>query len=157
LRKVAFADWRKLASTNMAKNIKAIVKLQIKAGQATPAPPVGTALGPHGLNLGEFCSKFNDATKDKMGSIIPVELTIYEDRTYDFKLKTPPASDLLRKAAGVEKGSGEPHKTKVGKITKAQIKEIAELKLVDLNANDVEQAMKIIEGTARSMGIEVVD
>ena len=141
----------------MAKNIKAIVKLQIKAGQATPAPPVGTALGPHGLNLGEFCSKFNDATKDKMGSIIPVELTIYEDRTYDFKLKTPPASDLLRKAAGVEKGSGEPHKTKVGKITKAQIKEIAELKLVDLNANDVEQAMKIIEGTARSMGIEVVD
>jgi large subunit ribosomal protein L11 len=141
----------------MAKNIKAIVKLQIKAGQATPAPPVGTALGPHGLNLGEFCSKFNDATKDKMGSIIPVELTIYEDRTYDFKLKTPPASDLLRKAAGIEKGSGEPHKIKVGKITKAQIKEIAELKLVDLNANDVEQAMKIIEGTARSMGIEVID
>jgi len=141
----------------MAKAIKAIVKLQIKAGQATPAPPVGTALGPHGLNLGEFCSKFNDATKDKMGSIIPVELTIYEDRTYDFKLKTPPASDLLRKAAGIEKGSGEPHKIKVGKITKAQIKEIAELKLVDLNANDVEQAMKIIEGTARSMGIEVVD
>jgi large subunit ribosomal protein L11 len=141
----------------MAKKIKTVVKLQIKAGQATPAPPVGTALGPHGLNLGEFCSKFNDATKDKMGSIIPVELTIYEDRTYDFKLKTPPASDLLRKAAGIEKGSGEPHKTKVGKVTKAQIKEIAELKLVDLNANDVDQASKIIEGTARSMGIEVVD
>ncbi len=141
----------------MPKAIKTIVKIQIQAGQATPAPPVGTALGPHGLNLGEFCSRFNDATKDKMGSIIPVEVTIYEDRTYDFKLKTPPASDLLRKAAGIEKGSGQPHKVKVGKVTKVQIKEIAEKKKVDLNANDVEAAMKIVEGTARSMGIEVVD
>jgi large subunit ribosomal protein L11 len=139
----------------MAKAIKTIVKIQIQAGQATPAPPVGTALGPHGLNLGEFCSRFNDATKDKMGSIIPVEVTIYEDRTYDFKLKTPPASDLLRKAAGIEKGSGQPHKDKVGKVTKSQIKEIAEKKMIDLNANDVEGAMRIVEGTARSMGIEI--
>jgi large subunit ribosomal protein L11 len=141
----------------MVKAIKTVVKLQIKAGQATPAPPVGTALGPHGLNLAEFCSRFNDATKDKIGNIIPAEITIYEDRTYDFKLKTPPASDLLRKAAGIEKGSGEPHKTKVGKVSKTQIKEIAELKMVDLNADDVEAAMKIVEGTARSMGIEVID
>ena len=134
-----------------------MVKIQIDAGKATPAPPVGTALGPHGLNLGEFCSRFNDATKDKMGSIIPVEITIYEDRTYDFKLKTPPASDLLRKAAGVEKGSGQPLKNKVGKVSKDQIRKIAEQKMVDLNANDVEAATKIIEGTARSMGIEVID
>ena len=141
----------------MAKKIKTMVKIQIDAGKATPAPPVGTALGPHGLNLGEFCSRFNDATKDKMGSIIPVEITIYEDRTYDFKLKTPPASDLLRKAAGVEKGSGQPLKNKVGKVSKDQIRKIAEQKMVDLNANDVEAATKIIEGTARSMGIEVVD
>lgn len=141
----------------MAKKIKTMVKIQIDAGKATPAPPVGTALGPHGLNLGEFCSRFNDATKDKIGSIIPVEITIYEDRTYDFKLKTPPASDLLRKAAGIEKGSGQPLKNKVGKVTKEQIKKIAEQKMVDLNANDVEAAMKIVEGTARSMGIEVVD
>lgn len=139
----------------MAKKIKTMVKIQIDAGKATPAPPVGTALGPHGLNLGEFCSRFNDATKDKMGSIIPVEITIYEDRTYDFKLKTPPASDLLRKAAGVEKGSGQPLKNKVGKVSKDQIRKIAEIKMVDLNANDVEAAMKIVEGTARSMGIEV--
>lgn len=141
----------------MAKKIKTMVKIQIDAGKATPAPPVGTALGPHGLNLGEFCSRFNDATKDKMGSIIPVEITIYEDRTYDFKLKTPPASDLLRKAAGVEKGSGQPLKNKVGKVSKDQVRKIAELKMVDLNANDVEAAMKIVEGTARSMGIEIVD
>jgi len=141
----------------MAKKIKTMVKIQIDAGKATPAPPVGTALGPHGLNLGEFCSRFNDATKDKMGSIIPVEITIYEDRTYDFKLKTPPASDLLRKAAGVEKGSGQPLKNKVGKVSKDQIRKIAEQKMVDLNANDVEAATKIIEGTARSMGIEVID
>lgn len=141
----------------MAKAIKTMVKIQIEAGKATPAPPVGTALGPHGLNLGEFCSRFNDATKDKMGSIIPVEITIYEDRTYDFKLKTPPASDLLRKAAGVEKGSGQPLKNKVGKVSKEQIKKIAEQKMVDLNANDIEAAVKIIEGTARSMGIEVID
>ena len=141
----------------MAKKVKTIIKIQINAGQATPAPPVGTALGPHGLNLGEFCSRFNDATKDKMGSIIPVEVTIYEDRTYDLKFKTPPASDLLRKAAGIEKGSGQPLKNKVGKVSKDQIRKIAEQKMVDLNANDVEAATKIIEGTARSMGIEVVD
>jgi large subunit ribosomal protein L11 len=141
----------------MAKKIKTIVKLQIPAGQATPAPPVGTALGPHGLNLGEFCSRYNDATKDKTGSIVPVEITIYEDRSYDFKLKTPPASDLLRKAAGIEKGSGEPHKNKVGKVTRAQICEIAETKLPDLNAENIEGACKIVEGTARSMGIEVID
>ena len=141
----------------MSKPIKTIVKIQIKAGQATPAPPVGTALGPHGLNLGEFCSRFNDATKDKIGSIIPVEVTIYEDRTYDMKYKTSPVSDLLRKAAGVEKGSGKPHKNKVGKVTRAQVREIAEAKMPDLNANDIEGAMKIVEGAARSMGIEVVD
>jgi large subunit ribosomal protein L11 len=141
----------------MSKPIKTIVKIQIKAGQATPAPPVGTALGPHGLNLGEFCSRFNDATKDKIGSIIPVEVTIYEDRTYDMKYKTSPVSDLLRKAAGVEKGSGQPHKNKVGKVTRAQVREIAEAKMPDLNANDIEGAMKIVEGAARSMGIEVVD
>lgn len=153
----------------MAKKIKTIVKLQIPAGQANPAPPIGPALGQHGLNIGEFCAKFNDATKDKIGSIIPVEITVYEDRTYDFKLKTPPASDLLRKAArplgeaspgeatGIEKGSGSPLKEKVGKVTRAQIREIAELKMADLNANDVEAAMKIVEGSARSMGIEVIE
>jgi len=141
----------------MAKKIKTMVKIQIDAGKATPAPPVGTALGPHGLNLGEFCSRFNDATKDKIGSIIPVEITIYEDRTYDFKLKTPPASDLLRKAAGIEKGSGQPLKNKVGKVSKDQVRKIAEQKMIDLNANDIEAATKIIEGTARSMGIEVVE
>ncbi len=139
----------------MAKAIKTIVKLQLPAGGANPAPPVGTALGPHGLNLAEFCSKFNAVTQDKKGDIIPVEVTVYQDRTYDFKLKTPPASDLLRKAAGIEKGSGNPLKEKVGKVTKAQIREIAEKKMADLNANDVEAAMKIIEGTARSMGIKV--
>ncbi len=139
----------------MAKKIKTILKLQLEAAKATPAPPVGTALGPHGLNIQEFVLKFNEATKDKAGQIIPVEITVYEDRTFTFVLKTPPASFLLRKAAGLEKGSGEPNKNKVGKITKNQVREIAEVKMVDLNANDVEQAMKIIEGTARSMGIEV--
>jgi large subunit ribosomal protein L11 len=139
----------------MAKKIKTIVKLQIEGGRATPAPPVGTALGPHGLNLQQFVVQFNDATKDKMGEVTPVEITIYEDRTFDFKLKTPPVAYLLRVAAGVEKGSGEPNKKKVGKVTKAQVKEIAEKKMVDLTANDVENAMHIVEGTARSMGIEV--
>jgi large subunit ribosomal protein L11 len=139
----------------MAKKIKTILKLQLEAAKATPAPPVGTALGPHGLNIQEFVLKFNEATKDKLGQIIPVEITIYEDRTFTFVLKTPPASFLLRSAAGLEKGSGQPNKNKVGKITKDQLKQIAEVKMVDLNANDVEQAMKIIEGTARSMGIEV--
>ena len=139
----------------MAKPIKAIVKLQITAGQANPATPVGTALGPYGLNIQDFCSRFNEATKDKKGNIIPVELTIYEDRTFDLKLKTPPASDMLRKAAGVEKGSGSPLREKVGKVSKAQVKQIAQTKMEDLNAHDVDAAMKIIAGTARSMGIEV--
>ena len=139
----------------MAKRIKAIVKLQIPAGKATPAPPVGTALGPHGVNIQDFVTQFNAATKDKEGSIIPAELTIYEDRSFTFRLKTPPASDLLRKAAGVEKGSGEALRTKVGKVSKKQIREIAEVKMPDLNANDIEAAMKIVEGTARSMGITV--
>lgn len=139
----------------MAKEIKTIVKIQIPAGQANPAPPVGTALGPHGLNLQDFCSRFNEATKDKMGNIIPAEVTIYKDRTFDFKLKTPPAADLLKKAAGIEKGSGIPQKNKVGKVTRKQVQEIAELKMVDLNADNVEAAMKMIEGTAKNMGIEI--
>jgi len=140
----------------MPKKVKTIIKLQIGAGQANPAPPVGPALGQHGLDIQRFCSQFNEATKDKMGDIIPVEITVYADRTFDFKLKTPPASDLLKKAAGIEKGSGDSRKTKVGKVTKQQIREIAEKKMVDLNANDVEAAIKIIEGTARNMGIEIV-
>ncbi|PIS35259.1 MAG: 50S ribosomal protein L11 [Parcubacteria group bacterium CG08_land_8_20_14_0_20_38_56] len=139
----------------MPKKIKTLIKLQIPAGQATPAPPVGPALGQHGLNIGEFCAKFNDATKEQQGNIIPVELTVYEDRTYEFKLKTPPASDLLKKAAGIEKGSGEPHKKKLGKVTKEQIREIAQRKMEDLNADSLEAAEKIIEGTARSMGITI--
>jgi len=137
------------------KKIKAKVKLQIPAGQATPAPPVGPALAPQGLNLGEFCKKFNDLTKNQVGFTIPVEVTVFEDRTYDFRLKTPPASELLRKAAGIEKGSGEPNKTKVGKVTKEQIRKIAEQKMPDLNTEDIEQAVKIIEGTAKNMGIEI--
>ena len=139
----------------MAKKIKTIIKLQIEAGKATPAPPVGTALGPHGVNIQDFVLKFNEATKDKMGQITPIEMTIYEDRSFNFVLKTPPAAFLLRKAAGLEKGSGEPNKKKVGKVTKAQVKEIAEIKMADLNANDIDAASKVIEGTARSMGIEV--
>ena len=139
----------------MAKPIKTIVKLQIPAGKANPAPPVGPALGQHGINIGDFVSRFNDASKEMSGDIVPVEITVYEDRSFDFKMKTPPASDLLRKAAGVEKGSAKPPAQKAGKVSKAQIKEIAERKMEDLNANDIEGAMKIIEGTARSMGIEV--
>ncbi|MFA7319388.1 MAG: 50S ribosomal protein L11 [Parcubacteria group bacterium] len=139
----------------MAKKIKTIIKLQIQAGKANPAPPVGPALGQHGLNIQEFCTKFNDQTKDKMGDIIPAEITIFEDRTFSFVLKTPPASDLLRKAAGIQKGSGSPLKEKVGKITEAQLREIAEKKMPDINANDIEAAMKIIGGTARSMGIKI--
>jgi len=141
----------------MAKLIKTTVKLQIPAAAANPSPPVGPALGQHGINIAQFCQQFNEASKEMAGNIIPVEITIYEDRTFDFKLKTPPASDLLRKAAGVEKGAGDPLKNKVGKVTKAQIREIAEKKMTDLNANDIEAAMKIIEGTARSMGIEIVN
>ncbi|MCK6462739.1 MAG: 50S ribosomal protein L11 [Candidatus Pacebacteria bacterium] len=139
----------------MAKNIKTIVKLQIPAGKANPAPPVGPALGQHGVNIGDFVSKFNEATREKMGDIIPVEISIYDDRTFTFKMKTPPASDLLRKAAGVEKGSGKNVASKVGKITKVKLKEVAERKMEDLNANDVDAAMNIIAGTARSMGITI--
>ncbi|PJB50308.1 MAG: 50S ribosomal protein L11 [Candidatus Brennerbacteria bacterium CG_4_9_14_3_um_filter_43_9] len=133
------------------------MKLQIPAAKATPAPPVGPALGQHGLNIQEFCIKFNDASKEMAGDIIPVEITVYDDRTFDFKLKTPPAAELLKKAAGVEKGSGVPNKKKAGKVTKAQIREIAERKLVDLNTTDMDQAMLIISGTARSMGLTVID
>ena len=138
------------------KPIKTIIKLQIPAGKANPAPPVGPALGQHGLNIGEFCAKFNEATKDKGSDIIPVEITVYEDRTYDFKLKTPPASDLLKKAAGIEKGSASQLTKKVGKITREQVRQIAERKMEDLNAETIEAAMKIIEGTARNMGIDIV-
>ena len=141
----------------MAKPIKAKVKLQLQAGAANPAPPVGTALGPHGVNIQDFCQKFNEATKDKVGNIIPVELTIFEDRTFTFILKTPPASDLLRKAAGIQKGSGKPLQEKVGEVTRAKIRQIAELKMPDLNAHDIEAAMRIIEGTARQMGLTIKD
>lgn len=139
----------------MAKKVKTIVKLQVEGGRATPAPPVGTALGPHGINLQQFVLQFNEATKDKVGQVTPVEITIYEDRSFEFQLKTPPAAYLLRVAAGLEKGSGEPNKKKVGSVTRAQLKTIAEQKIQDLNANDVEAAMEIIAGTARSMGIEI--
>lgn len=141
----------------MAKKIKTIIKIQLPAGAANPAPPVGTALGPHGVNIGQFCQQFNESTKEMVGSIIPAEITIFEDRTFEFKLKTSPVSDLLRKAAKVEKGSGAPNKQKVGKVTKAQVREIAEKKMVDLNADDVDAAMKIVEGSARSMGIDVIE
>lgn len=141
----------------MAKKIAAEVKLQVKAGQANPAPPIGPALGQHGVSIQDFCTRFNEATKEMEGDIIPVEITVYADRSFTFKLKTPPASDLLRKAAGIEKGSGEPNKTKVGKVSRAQLREIAERKMEDLNAGDVEAAIRIVEGTARSMGIEVAD
>ena len=139
----------------MAKKIKTVVKLQIPAGKANPAPPIGPALGQHGVNIGDFVSKFNEATREKGADIIPVEISIYDDRTFSFKMKTPPASDLLRKAAGVEKGSGKTPASKAGKITRAKLKEIAERKMEDLNANDVDAAMKIIEGTARSMGVTI--
>ncbi len=133
----------------------AVVKLQIPAGQATPAPPVGPALAQHGLNIAEFCQKFNDVTKNQTGFTIPVDITVYGDRTYDFKTKQPPASELLKKAAAIEKGSGEPNKIKVAKLTRTQLKEIAQKKMPDLNTTNIEQAMKIIEGTAKNMGIEI--
>lgn len=139
----------------MAKKIKTVIKLQIPGGKATPAPPVGTALGPHGLNIADFVKKFNDASADRNGETTPVELTIYEDRTFTFILKTPPASVLIAKAAKIPKGSGDPLRTKVGKITKAQVREIAEKKMPDLNAKNIEGAMRIIEGTARQMGVTV--
>jgi large subunit ribosomal protein L11 len=137
------------------KRVSALIKLQINAGQATPAPPIGPALGQHGVNIMEFCKAYNAKTEAQRGSVVPVEITVYEDRSFTFITKTPPASELIKKAAGVPKGSGEPHKTKVGKLTSAQVREIAQTKLEDLNANDVEQASKIIAGTARSMGITV--
>lgn len=138
------------------KKVIAVVKLQIPAGKATPAPPVGSALGPHGVNIMQFCKEFNERTAGQ-DVIIPVEVTIYQDRTFSFITKTPPASVLLKKAAGIETGSGEPNRKKVGKVSRAKVREIAELKMRDLNANDVEAAMRMIEGTARSMGIEIVD
>ncbi len=141
----------------MAKDIKTIVKLQIQAGRANPAPPVGPALGQAGVNIQEFCLKFNDATKDKMGSVIPVVITVYDDRSFTFVTKTPPASDLLKKAAGISKGAGNPLLEKVGSVTKEQLREIAETKMPDLNANDIEAAMNIIAGSARNMGITIKD
>lgn len=138
------------------KKIKTTLKIQIEAGKANPAPPIGTALGPQGVNIQDFCKKFNDATKDMTGDIVPAEITIYEDRSFTFKLKTPPASALLKKAAGIEKGSGDPLKTKVGKVTKADVRKIAERKMPDLNTDSLEAAEKIIEGTARNMGIEII-
>jgi len=139
----------------MAKKIVTQVKLQISAGQANPSPPVGPALGQHGVNIMEFCKQFNARTSDKPGLVIPVIITIYSDRSFTFILKTPPASILLVKAAGLEKGSGEPNRNKVGKVSKEQVRKIAETKMADLNANDLEAAMRMVEGTARSMGIEV--
>ena len=137
------------------KKIAAVVKVQLQAGQATPAPPVGTALGPHGVNIMDFVKQYNAATDAQRGNVIPVEITIFEDRTFTFITKTPPAPELIKKAAGVQKGSGEPHKTKVGSVTKAQVRDIAQVKMADLNANSIEAAEKIIAGTARSMGITV--
>src|SRR3990172_4865507 len=139
------------------KPVKTVLKLQIEAGKANPAPPIGPALGQHGVNIQDFCKKFNDATKEMTGDVVPAEITIYEDRSFDFKLKTPPASALLKKAAGIEKGSGDPLKIKVGKVTKEDLRKIAERKMVDLNAYDVEAAMRIIAGTAKNMGIEVIE
>ena len=135
------------------KKVAALVKVALNAGSATPAPPVGTALGPHGVNIMEFVKAYNAATEAQRGTVIPVEITIYEDRSFTFITKTPPAAELIKKAAGLQKGSGVPHKEKVSKITKDQVRQIAETKLPDLNANDIEAAMKIVEGTARSMGI----
>ena len=137
------------------RKLSAIIKLQIQAGAATPAPPVGPALGQHGVNIMEFCKAYNAATEAQRGNVVPVEISVFEDRSFTFELKTPPAARLLLKAAGVDKGSGEPHKTKVATVTQAQVREIAETKLKDLNANDIDQAAKIIAGTARSMGITV--
>lgn len=139
----------------MAKKIQKLIKLQIPAGKANPAPPIGPALGQAGIKIQEFCTRFNNESKDRMGDIVPVEISVYEDKSYTFIMKTSPASTLLKKAAGIEKGSKEPRKEKVGKITNAQLKEIAEIKMKDLNANDADGAMKIIAGTARSMGIKI--
>lgn len=139
------------------KKVATVVKLQITAGQATPAPPVGTALGPHGVNIMEFCKQYNAATANQAGQVIPVDVTIYEDRSFSLVTKTPPASVLILQKAGIEKGSGEPNRNKVGTISRSKVREIAELKMPDLSANDVDAAMRIIEGTARSMGVTVID
>ena len=141
----------------MAKQVVTVIKLQCPAGQATPAPPVGPALGQHGVNIGQFVQQFNDRTREQQGTIIPVEITVYSDRTFQFILKSPPAAVLLKQAAGIATGSGEPNKSKVGKVTRDQVRLIAERKVKDLNAASVEAAMRIIEGTARSMGVEIVD
>ena len=141
----------------MAKKITAVIKLAINAGKANPAPPIGPALGQHGVNIMMFCKEYNARTADQAGMVVPVEISVYEDRSFTFILKTPPASKLIAKAAGVETGSGEPNKKKVGKISRAQLEDIAKTKMPDLNANDVEAAMKIIEGTARNMGITIAD
>lgn len=139
----------------MAKKVRAIIKLQLPAGQATPAPPVGPALGQHGANIMAFCKEYNEKTANQAGSIVPVEITVYEDRSFSFIMKTPPASDLIRKALGIEKGSAQQKRDKVGTLTREQVKKIAETKMRDLNANDIEAAMKMVEGTARSMGVDV--
>ena len=139
----------------MAKKIKAVVKVQIQAGKATAAPPVGTALGPHGINMGQFIKEYNERTASLAGTVVPAVVTVFEDRSYTFVTKSPPAADLIRREAGLEKGSGKPNKEKVGKISRAQVKKIAETKMADLNATSIEGAMKMVEGTARSMGVEV--
>ncbi len=141
----------------MAKKVTAVIKLQCPAGAANPAPPVGTALGPHGVNIMEFCKQFNARTQSQAGMVIPVLVTVYQDRTFTFITKTPPAPNLLLKEAGLEKGSASPNRTKVGRVTRAQVKKIAEIKMADLNASDLDSAMRMIAGTARSMGVEVID
>ncbi len=141
----------------MAKKVKAVVKIQIQGGKANPAPPVGTALGPHGINLMQFCKEYNAKTSNQVGQVVPVEVTVYQDSSFSFILKTPPAADLLKRAAGIDSGSPEPNREKVGTVTQDQLREIAEIKMKDLNANDMDNAMRIIAGTANSMGIVVVD
>jgi large subunit ribosomal protein L11 len=141
----------------MAKKVKAVVKIQIQGGKANPAPPVGTALGPHGINLMQFCKEYNAKTSNQVGQVVPVEVTVFQDSSFSFILKTPPAADLLKRAAGIDSGSPEPNREKVGTVTQDQLREIAEIKMKDLNANDMDNAMRIIAGTANSMGIVVVD
>jgi len=141
----------------MAKKVKAVVKIQIQGGKANPAPPVGTALGPHGINLMQFCKEYNAKTSNQVGQVVPVEVTVFQDSSFTFILKTPPAADLLKKAAGIKSGSSEPNRDKVGTVTTEQLREIAEIKMKDLNANDMDNAIRIIAGTARSMGITIVD
>ena len=141
----------------MAKKVKAVVKIQIQGGKANPAPPVGTALGPHGINLMQFCKEYNAKTSNQVGQVVPVEVTVFADGSFTFILKTPPAADLLRKAAGIKSGSSEPNRNKVGKVTQDQLQEIAEIKMKDLNARDIDNAKRIIAGTARSMGLTIVD